>query len=149
VSTVVGVTMMGVLAFSALAIRKPAGEAYALSDTYRLGVRLPDDAAKRDAIRETPLVKYAPKKNLSSTAEDASLTNVLGQGLLGKPVGPAHEERPGGARKPVRAHYLFPFEIVSVHLLVVLIGAAYLARAKRRRTQSPLVAGGPEGGPAA
>lgn len=27
--------------------------------------------------------------------------------------------------------YLFPFIIVSVHLLVVLIGAAYLARAKR------------------
>ena len=29
--------------------------------------------------------------------------------------------------------YLLPFEIVSVHLLVVLIGAAYLARPKRRR----------------
>ena len=29
--------------------------------------------------------------------------------------------------------YLFPFEIVSVHLLVVLIGAAYLARTKKRR----------------
>jgi NADH-quinone oxidoreductase subunit J len=28
--------------------------------------------------------------------------------------------------------YLLPFEIVSVHLLVVLIGAAYLARAKRK-----------------
>ena len=28
--------------------------------------------------------------------------------------------------------YLLPFEIVSVHLLVVLVGAAYLARAKRR-----------------
>jgi NADH-quinone oxidoreductase subunit J len=28
--------------------------------------------------------------------------------------------------------YLLPFEVVSVHLLVVLIGAAYLARAKRR-----------------
>ena len=28
--------------------------------------------------------------------------------------------------------YFLPFEIVSVHLLVVLIGAAYLARAKRR-----------------
>jgi NADH-quinone oxidoreductase subunit J len=39
------------------------------------------------------------------------------------------------ADKPVRrtqATYLLPFEIVSVHLLVVLIGAAYLARAKRR-----------------
>jgi NADH-quinone oxidoreductase subunit J len=34
-------------------------------------------------------------------------------------------------RKPMG--YLLPFEIVSVHLLVVLIGAAYLARAKRRR----------------
>ena len=28
--------------------------------------------------------------------------------------------------------YLLPFEIVSVHLLVVLVAAAYLARAKRR-----------------
>jgi len=28
--------------------------------------------------------------------------------------------------------YLFPFEIASVHLLVVLIGAGYLARAKKR-----------------
>src|SRR5262249_16110612 len=34
------------------------------------------------------------------------------------------------ARTPVA--YLLPFEIVSVHLLVVLVGAAYLARAKRR-----------------
>ena len=30
--------------------------------------------------------------------------------------------------------YLLPFEIASVHLLVVLVGAAYLARAKRRRS---------------
>jgi NADH-quinone oxidoreductase subunit J len=28
--------------------------------------------------------------------------------------------------------YLLPFEIVSVHLLVVLVGAAYLARAKKK-----------------
>ena len=32
--------------------------------------------------------------------------------------------------------YLLPFEIVSVHLLVVLIGAAYLARAKRSARSS-------------
>src|SRR3954469_4248833 len=31
--------------------------------------------------------------------------------------------------------YLLPFEIISVHLLVVLIGAAYLARAKRKRVE--------------
>ena len=31
--------------------------------------------------------------------------------------------------------YLLPFEIVSVHLLVVLVGAAYLARAKRHESR--------------
>lgn len=38
-----------------------------------------------------------------------------------------------GARPdaPDTSGYLLPFEIVSVHLLVVLVGAAYLARAKR------------------
>lgn len=35
--------------------------------------------------------------------------------------------------KRTQANYFLPFEIVSVHLLVVLIGAAYLARAKRRQ----------------
>jgi len=37
------------------------------------------------------------------------------------------------ARSACARTYLLPFEIVSIHLLVVLIGAAYLARAKRRR----------------
>ncbi len=32
--------------------------------------------------------------------------------------------------------YLLPFEIVSVHLLVVLVGAAYLARAKKRQARA-------------
>lgn len=31
-----------------------------------------------------------------------------------------------------KSGYLLPFEIVSVHLLVVLVGAAYLARSKKR-----------------
>ena len=35
---------------------------------------------------------------------------------------------------PSRSGYLLIFEIISVHLLVVLIGAAYLARARRRRS---------------
>lgn len=52
-----------------------------------------------------------------------SETNPAGS-VTGVPAGEA------GPRTPVA--YLLPFEIVSVHLLVVLIGAAYLARAKRR-----------------
>ncbi len=38
----------------------------------------------------------------------------------------------GGTTSVLSTGYLLPFEIVSVHLLVVLIGASYLARAKRR-----------------
>jgi hypothetical protein len=40
----------------------------------------------------------------------------------------------GAPARNVRPGYLLPFEIVSIHLLVVLVGAAYLARAKRRKT---------------
>jgi NADH-quinone oxidoreductase subunit J len=56
---------------------------------------------------------------LREATPKAGLTIPLGK----RPVAP---ER-------TRMAYLLPFEIVSVHLLVVLIGAAYLARAKRRR----------------
>jgi NADH-quinone oxidoreductase subunit J len=54
----------------------------------------------------------------------------LGMALLGVRV----DEPPAGAPAGQRGGYLLPFEIVSVHLLVVLVGAAYLARAKRRKT---------------
>jgi len=38
---------------------------------------------------------------------------------------------------PDKSGFLLPFEIVSVHLLVVLVGAAYLARSKRRLNSEP------------
>jgi NADH-quinone oxidoreductase subunit J len=40
-------------------------------------------------------------------------------------------------RQAGMAGYLFHFEIVSIHLLVVLVGAAYLARAKRKASGIP------------
>jgi NADH-quinone oxidoreductase subunit J len=51
---------------------------------------------------------------------------AIGMALLGPRV--------DAAGSPDRAGYLLVFEIVSVHLLVVLIGAAYLARAGRKRS---------------
>lgn len=63
---------------------------------------------------------------------------VLGEALLGvtaaTPEGTITGMPAADQRNRSRMSYLLPFEIVSVHLLVVLIGAAYLARAKRRRT---------------
>ena len=78
---------------------------------------------------------FGPPRPLSRDPATAQYTNVLGLGFTGVGVGPLHHEQTSakGERRPVRTSYLLPFEIVSVHLLVVLIGAAYLARAKRRR----------------
>ena len=55
----------------------------------------------------------------------------LGMGLLG--VRTERLESPAGAASGGMSGYLLMFEIISVHLLVVLIGAAYLARARRRK----------------
>ena len=61
----------------------------------------------------------------------APAATPIGMALVGVRV----DETPAGAPPAaVRSGYLLPFEIVSVHLLVVLVGAAYLARAKRRKT---------------
>jgi NADH-quinone oxidoreductase subunit J len=73
---------------------------------------------------------------LSDDPAQSPYSAVIGEGFVGVPVGPPHVEFPGGQPTVVRAHYLLPFEIVSVHLLIVLIGAAYLARAKRRKGAS-------------
>lgn len=52
-------------------------------------------------------------------------TGEIGLALVGVRADKIESEEAG------LAGYLLPFEIVSVHLLVVLVGAAYLARAKR------------------
>ena len=59
-------------------------------------------------------------------------TAALGLGFLGVDVMPPANLSGGPTLPRTPVTYLLPFEIVSVHLLVVLIGAAYLARAKRR-----------------
>lgn len=66
-------------------------------------------------------VRTMPVQGFNDQSEGNTL-RPIGLALLG--VRPDAPGAPG---------YLLPFEIVSVHLLVVLIGAAYLARAKRRR----------------
>jgi NADH-quinone oxidoreductase subunit J len=67
----------------------------------------------------------------AAAVEAAPAATPIGMALLGVRVD-------GTADEPVRSGYLLPFEIVSVHLLVVLVGAAYLARAKRRKSPRPI-----------
>jgi len=119
VSAVVGVLLLAVLGFGISTLRTSV-----LSQSVPAQVV---DVRLSGAVQES---------NLSNDTATAPYSAVIGQGFIGVPVGPPHIERPGGEPTVVRAAYLLPFEIVSVHLLVVLIGAAYLARAKRRKGAS-------------
>ncbi len=93
----------------------------------------------------TVLAAWPTPPSEMATDPAESLTSVaLGEALLGIPHATPIAELPGlpadvdpRYRFRKRVGYLLPFEIISVHLLVVLIGAAYLARAKRRRGATP------------
>ena len=83
-------------------------------------------------LSDIPFTQSPP----GSVADDATLPGIdeLGKGFLG--VAETDPRKPDGTPSPHRStHYLLPFEIVSVHLLVVLVAAAYLARAKRRAAE--------------
>jgi len=65
--------------------------------------------------------------------QDLRTATPLGMGLLGVRVDQLSQ--PNATLRSGMSGYLLPFEIISVHLLVVLIGAAYLARTKKRVTE--------------
>ena len=76
------------------------------------------------AVSHRPVVDAA-------TDETGSTSRAIGLRLVGIP---ADTEIGVHSNSGEKTGYLLPFEIVSVHLLVVLVGAAYLARAKRHET---------------
>jgi NADH-quinone oxidoreductase subunit J len=61
-------------------------------------------------------------------ATEGNTARPIGMALMG----PRTDKDLGKKTDKLSTGYLLPFEIISIHLLVVLIGAAYLARAKRR-----------------
>jgi NADH:ubiquinone oxidoreductase subunit 6 (subunit J) len=71
------------------------------------------------------------KPPASETAVVVPNSAQLGMGLLG--VRTEQLESPPNPAAGGMSGYLLMFEVISIHLLVVLIGAAYLARAKRRK----------------
>jgi NADH-quinone oxidoreductase subunit J len=69
-------------------------------------------------------------------ADEGNTARPIGMKFIGVSV-----EDVGTSKTQLSSGYLLPFEIVSVHLLVVLVGAAYLARAKRRVEPPPRASG--------
>ena len=92
----------------------------------------------RDTSAKMATVDPAGAHSAVEGADDAvaSTGRPLGMAFIG--LRPDRDlARPPGV--PLSTGYLLPFEIASIHLLVVLVGAAYLARAKRRtRTDDTL-----------
>ncbi len=105
IAGVVGLLLFGVIAFSVSSLQgAPDGEPWPPMDK-------PESSMSSAVLGESLL-------GLKEATPKANLTGMKGS-LAG--------------RNRLQVSYLLPFEIVSVHLLVVLLGAAYLARAKRRR----------------
>lgn len=76
-----------------------------------------------------------PERRGPVARADVESATALGMGLVGLRVDRLHQEDEqlaGGM-----ASYLLPFEIIGIHLLIVLIGAAYLARARRKAAGPP------------
>ena len=61
---------------------------------------------------------------------DAHATTGIGLSIIG--VRPDRLDARKTRLQSGMSGYLLPFEIISVHLLIVLVGAAYLARSKRQ-----------------
>ncbi len=70
----------------------------------------------------------------AAVAADRPTTTQLGAGLVGVRTDRVDMKATNTTYPAAYAGYLLPFEIISIHLVVVLVGAAYLARARRRVT---------------
>ncbi len=137
----VGLLLLGVLLFSVTSVEW--GDLESRLPTRSLSPAISD--AHREATSEAAVADAAGSSDAGSASEaQAALiarsqagrtVRQLGLGFLG--LRPDRDlNRPAGS--DLASGYLLPFEIVSIHLLVVLVGAAYLARAKRRAASTEL-----------
>lgn len=92
---------------------------------------------------KSPFVRFEPKRGEAIVATclaavvfvalAAGLHRAMAAGLFASDPTPADEAYPvAKLGQALIGDYLIPFEIASVLLLVVMIGAAYLAKARKR-----------------
>lgn len=88
---------------------------------------------------KSPFSRFEPKRHevVIATTVAVVLFWALVRGILRMPVGSVPAESAGEypmekLGEALLGDFLVPFELISVLLLVVMIGAAYLAKARRR-----------------
>lgn len=94
-------------------------------------MRQGDLAAAMADSDETREAVMAVTDNWQNRVEVGRSTAPLGLALMG--LRPDRDLIAGNKPSTLSPGYLLPFEIISIHLLVVLVAAGYLARAKRPR----------------
>ncbi len=145
IAVIAGVSLLGILSYAIIAMGGDYGPRSQVVRKQNLAPAEGNHSKKRPHGVMSTLAKYSPMTprdvgipardrdpadlRRPATAENSKDSATLGLGFIGVGVGPPHYD----GDRLIRTHYLFPFEIVSIHLLVVLIGAAYLARSKRRK----------------
>lgn len=107
VGGIAGLAVLGMLVFATIGVDWSANRA-------RLAAKTPAGSGEIHSYR---------------SPEEGQTVRKLGSSFLG--VRFDQDLKPGN--RTLSTGYLLPFEIISIHLLVVLVGASYLARTKRRR----------------
>lgn len=108
-------------------------------DWAEINARLPATPST-PALQDSLLASRADEQvvNTGSSEAKSKLESLQQQGQTVRPLGLSFlglrpdRDLKNRAANGLAPGYFLPFEIISIHLLVVLIGAAYLARAKRR-----------------
>jgi NADH:ubiquinone oxidoreductase subunit 6 (subunit J) len=145
IAATVGIAFFSMLAYAVMTIdlKLPDAKAEATAKGDETAAEPEGASASGKRSLSPSIVLGLALLGFEQTAPDAPITglrNVPSPRSAGVVLPGNPEKQPEVKHKaemPVRYRtkmsYLLPFEIVSVHLLVVLIGAAYLARSKRRR----------------
>jgi NADH:ubiquinone oxidoreductase subunit 6 (subunit J) len=97
----------------------------------KLAIDASDAATQLDAAAQR--IRQVARPLKVSPAESKTATQI-GLAFAGPRVDKL--DQPDQVLRQGMSGYLLPFVIVSVHLLVVLVGAAYMARPKRRATSA-------------
>jgi NADH-quinone oxidoreductase subunit J len=119
-AAIVGGSLFAVLVNRIVTVADWYGPAVATTETTQTAAR---PVAMRRNNQEHP-------EATPVVLRDARTATRLGMALSGPRVD--RLDQPNPILRRGMSSYLLPFEIVSVHLLVVLVGAAYLARTKKR-----------------
>jgi NADH:ubiquinone oxidoreductase subunit 6 (subunit J) len=131
-----GSQTVGLAASPAGSAQQPTAAAQRSVDPDAPSDAAPPQAGLPGAVQVTPAADDAGGASAASRRPQRAGGLVLEDAAQARVVPPKTTDSAAPIGLELIGRYLLPFEIISVHLLVVLIGAAYLARTKKRASET-------------